>query len=168
MQHENRPLSPARVGLAKKLAAMALIGGVTGAAALLGARVSKPGLWYRRLRKPAGTPPPALFGPVWTVLYTAMAVSAFRVWRNQNATGRRKALALWGLQLGLNAAWSPVFFGAHKPRAALGVITAMLPAIATYAWTARRVDRWAGRLMLPYMGWTGYATYLNAGIARNN
>lgn len=168
MQHKNLLSTPRRQGTAKQVLAMAAISGVTGFAAFLGARVSKPGVWYRRLRKPPGTPPPAVFGPVWTVLYAAMAVSAWRVWRSPHANGRRKALALWGVQLALNAAWSPVFFGAHKPRAALGVITAMLPAIAGYAWTARRVDRWAGRLMLPYMGWTGYATYLNAGIARNN
>jgi tryptophan-rich sensory protein len=67
--------------------------------------------WYPGLRKPGWTPPSQVFGPVWTVLYAQMAYSASRIARSSDP-GRRRALALWWLQLGLNAAWSPVFFGA--------------------------------------------------------
>lgn len=161
------PQLPSR-SAGSRLAAATVIGCATLAAAAAGAAVSRPGKWYRELRKPAGTPPPGVFGPVWTALYAAMAYSAWRVWRRAPSPGRRQALTLWGAQLGLNAAWSPVFFGAHAPRAALGVIAALLPTLGAYTLSARKVDRWAGRLIWPYLGWTGYATYLNSGIARKN
>ena len=75
--------------------------------------------WYPGLRKPSWTPPSQVFAPVWTVLYAQMAYSANRVARSSDP-GRRRALALWWLQLGLNAAWTPVFFGARRTGAAAG------------------------------------------------
>src|SRR5689334_23079037 len=60
---------------------------------------------------------PVRLRPVWTVLYSLITLSAFRVWRRRGAGGRGKALGLWALQLGLNALWSPLFFGRRNPRA---------------------------------------------------
>lgn len=143
-------------------------GGMTLAVARLGSALSRPGLWYRWLRKPKATPPPAAFGPIWAGLYAAMAVSAWRVWRAPDSSARSRALRLWGAQLGLNAAWSPAFFAAKRPRTALGIITALLPTLGRYVKYAREVDRLAGTLMVPYLAWTGFATYLNGAIVRKN
>ena len=65
-------------------------------------------------RKPSWTPPSQAFGPVWTVLYAQMAYSAQRVARTSDPR-RRRALALWWLQLGLNAAWTPIFLAPAEP-----------------------------------------------------
>jgi tryptophan-rich sensory protein len=124
--------SVAKRGFARAAAAALLICGGTMAAGALGGASSKPGVWYRRLRKPTGTPPNAVFPIVWTALYASMAYSAWRVWKAESSTARTRSLALWASQLGLNAAWSPVFFGAHRPKAALGVIAVLLPNIAAY------------------------------------
>ena len=43
-----------------------------------------------QLRKPAGTPPGWVFGPVWTTLYVLMAISAWLVWREYGAEQRRR------------------------------------------------------------------------------
>jgi tryptophan-rich sensory protein len=75
---------------------------------------------------------------------------------------------LWGAQLGLNAAWSPTFFAAKRPGTALGIITALLPTLGRYVKYAREVDRLAARLMVPYLAWTGFATYLNGAIVSKN
>jgi tryptophan-rich sensory protein len=154
----------------QKAGALALIAAGPTLAAVLGARASKDGLgaWYRSLRKPSWNPPSSVFGPVWTVLYTAMAVSAYRVWRQPASRARTTALALWVVQLALNAAWSPLFFARRKPKAALGDVAAMVPAVGAYALAAARVDRPAGWMMLPYLGWTSFATALNAAIVRRN
>src|SRR5689334_6122910 len=88
--------------------------------------------WYPSLRKPRWTPPSRAFGPVWTALYAQLAYSARRIDRSLDPR-RERALALWWLQLGLNAAWSPVFFGARRPGAAVAVIGALLPAAAATA-----------------------------------
>ena len=70
--------------------------------------------WYPRVRKPAGTPPGWVFGPVWTTLYILMAISAWLVWR-EYAWGALPALLIFFAQLGLNIAWSGIFFGSRMP-----------------------------------------------------
>lgn len=117
--------------------------------------------WYAVLPHPVGTPPNWLFGPVWTVLYALMAVAAWRVWLRP---GGRRALSIWGWQLAVNAAWTPVFFALHRPGAALAVIVALNVLIALTIAVFRRIDRIAALMMAPYLAWTLYAAYLNAGF----
>jgi benzodiazapine receptor len=96
-----------------------------------------------------------------------MAYSAQRVARSPDP-GHRHALALWWLQIGLNAAWTPVFFGARRPGAGAGVICALLPTVAATAAASARVDRIAGLLYAPYLAWSTYAAALNLEIWRRN
>jgi tryptophan-rich sensory protein len=128
--------------------------------------------WYPTLEKPSWRPPNAAFGPVWTVLYTLMAISAWLVWRRDDATtsppARKQALLAWGIQLALNAAWSAVFFGARSPGGGLAVIAALVPAIAANAVLAGRVSKLAGLLLVPYLAWTTFAAVLNARIWQLN
>jgi translocator protein len=146
----------------------ALFAGATFAAGALGARSSSArSPWYRALEKPAWQPPPAAFGPVWTALYALTAASGWRTWRS-SAPARRRALALWGAQLALNAAWSPLFFGLRRPRAALVDAALLVPVIGAYALAARRADRLAATLILPYLGWSAFALALNSEIVRRN
>lgn len=123
--------------------------------------------WYPALRKPGWTPPSRAFGPVWTVLYAQMAYSTQRVARSSDPR-RRRALALWWLQLGLNAAWTPVFFGARRTGTGAVVICTLVPAVAATAATSARIDRRAGLLYAPYLAWSTYAAALNLEIWRRN
>ena len=123
--------------------------------------------WYPGLRKPGWTPPSRAFGPVWTVLYAQMAYSAHRVATSPDPR-RRRALALWWLQLGLNAAWTPIFFGARRTGAGAVVICTLLPAVTATAAASERVDRRAGLLFAPYLVWSTYAAALNLEIWRLN
>jgi tryptophan-rich sensory protein len=149
---------------------LAVIAGLTAAAAVIGGRATKKGLgpWFNSLRKPPFQPPNWVFGPVWTVLYGAMAVSAWRVWRQPSSTRRSAALGLWGVQLGLNAAWSVLFFQEHQKRVALADLGVLMGSIGAYSLVARKVDRPAAWLMAPYLGWCGFATALNEEIVRRN
>ena len=141
---------------------------VTAAAAGGGAASRRSvGTWYAGLRKPDWTPPAQAFGPVWTVLYAQMAYSAQRVARS-SSQDRERALALWWLQLGLNAVWSPIFFGARRTGPAAVVICALVPAIVATAAASARVDRPAGILYAPYVAWTTFAAALNLAIWRRN
>ncbi len=140
---------------------------VTFAAAGVGARFM-PGPWYDALVKPAWTPPGAVFGPVWTALYTMMAMAAWAVWRQAGFGGAGTALALYVGQLVLNAAWTFLFFGLHRVGLALVDIVALwflILAVTVLFW---RQVRWAGWLMLPYLVWVGFATALNAALWRLN
>jgi len=124
--------------------------------------------WYPTLAKPAFTPPSWLFGPVWTLLYLLMGVALYLVWQSDHGRPRRVALAAFGGQLVLNAAWTLVFFGAREIPGGLVVIVALLAAILATMAAARRVDRRAALLLVPYLCWVGFATALNYEIWRLN
>ena len=87
-------------------------------------------LWFRGLAKPATFPPPATFGIVWTILYVMMGLAAALIAAARGAPGRGLALAMFGVQLVINMAWSPVFFGLHQMHRALLVIGVLDVALA--------------------------------------
>lgn len=116
--------------------------------------------WFDALEKPTIYPEPALFGIVWTVLYVLIGVSGAIVAAARGARGRVRALVFFALQLVLNLAWSPVFFGLHQITAAFVVIVLLdLAVIATIAlfWKIRPLAAW---LLLPYLLWIAFATLL--------
>ncbi len=141
------------------------------AAALLGQRATLPNLapWYAGLAKPAFNPPNAIFGPVWGALYATMAYAAWRLLRHVPAgPERRVALALFFLQLALNAAWSWCFFGLHRPLLGLvDILPQWLVILATIKWSWR-LDRRAGASLVPLALWVGFAAVLNFAIWRLN
>ena len=144
-------------------------GGACATAALIGARANVASKrWYRTLAKPPFQPPDWLFGPVWTVLYALTATSAYRVWRTPESAARTRALRAWATQLAANAAWSPLFFGARRPRAALADLGLLVGALALYARRAAEVDAPAAWMTAPYGAWCGFAALLNAEIVRRN
>ena len=120
--------------------------------------------WYAALTKPSWTPPDRLFGPVWTVLYLGMAVAAWLVWRQKGLNGARGPLILFAVQLGLNVAWSWLFFGLRNP--ALGFIDILLlwVAIAATIVAFWRQSVLAGLLFVPYLSWVTFAACLNYSI----
>lgn len=154
----------------KNLVALSLFAAGPMVAAAAGSAASKRsrGRWYRRLRKPPYTPPARALGPVWTGLYASMAASVMRVWLRPPSTKRTGALWLWTAQLGLNAAWSPLFFGLRRPRAALADSGALLATLGAYTACSAKVDKPAAWLVAPYLGWTAFATMLNADIVKRN
>jgi translocator protein len=151
-------------------ATVALLGFLlaVGAAAAFGAHFSAGSEWYAALHKPSFQPPPWVFAPAWTVLYVLMAVSAWRVWRLPPSTPRRFALALWAVQLALNAKWSWLFFGEHRPRTSLVDLCVLLLAVLGYTAAAARTDRPAAWLMAPYVAWLCFAGLLNLEIVLLN
>ena len=141
---------------------------VTFAVAGIGGGATTPAIrsgWYGSLRKPAWTPPDAVFGPVWALLYTLMAVAAWRVWRKCGLSG---AHAWWTFQLVLNLGWSLLFFGARRPCLALAELVLLWLAISATIVSFRAADRRASALLLPYLAWTSFALALNVAIVRQN
>ena len=124
--------------------------------------------WYPTLVKPAWNPPAWLFGPVWTVLYIAMAVAAWLVWRRVGWAGARLALTLFMVQLTLNAAWSIIFFGLRNPGAAFAEVVVLWAAILGTLVLFWQVSVPAGILFIPYLTWVSFAAVLNFSIWRLN
>ena len=126
--------------------------------------VNATGTWYREIARPAWTPPNWLFGPVWTVLYATMGISAWLVWREGGFRKQRWPLGLFIGQLALNAAWTPIFFGLAQFGVALVEIVILWCAILATILAFRRVRVAAAWLLVPYLAWVTYATTLNAGF----
>jgi tryptophan-rich sensory protein len=120
-----------------------------------------PGAWYAALVKPAWNPPSWLFGPVWTALYTLMAISAWLVWRRGGARAPGRPLGWFLLQLALNAAWSPLFFGMKRMGWAFAEIVLLWLAIVATLRAFAPVHRVAAALLVPYLAWVTFATVLN-------
>ena len=138
--------------------------------AALGARFSTPAVpgWYATLQKPSWTPPSWLFAPVWTALYLSMAVAVWLVWRRIGLAAAGLPVTLFAIQLALNAAWSPVFFGLQMPGPALAVIALLWVAILATVVAFWRAAPIAGWLLLPYLAWVTFAAALNFAIWRLN
>ena len=137
-------------------------GAAAAAAALLGGLgVAGTTAEYASLRQPSWAPPSWLFGPVWTVLYAMIAVSGWLVWRR---VGWTRALTVYAVQLAVNAAWTPIFFGFGRYGLALIDIVLLWVLIGATVWLFRPVSRAAAALLLPYWAWVTFATALNGFI----
>jgi benzodiazapine receptor len=129
------------------------------------------------MKQPPLRPPPQVFGPVWTVLYGLMGYAAHRAITAGlnpltstlgNVQEAKHAATLYTIQLGLNLAWMPLFFGLRKPVAAMVDIVSLLGINGYLTYQFFQMDKTAGWLYVPYMAWLGFATYLTAGVGVMN
>ena len=160
MQRSNRSL--ALLGFGAAVAGVAWIG------SRYSPRDLRTRLWYRRLEKPSYNPPDSVFPIVWAVLYSLMAISGWRVWQQRDSPERTAALRLWISQLISNAEWTRLFFGKHLPTWSLANILSLQSAVIGYILEARKVDKPAAALFIPYAAWVAFAALLNEEIVRRN
>ena len=132
------------------------------------AMVANEPAFYLQLHRPAWAPPPSVFGPVWTTLYTLMGTATWAVWEHTRGADRRRAMTAFGVQLALNAVWTPVFFGLHLVGFAIVVILAVLAAVLVMAFAYARRVRWAGIAVVPLAAWVAFASCLNIALWRLN
>lgn len=137
------------------------------AAASTGA-LFRPGAWYDRLDKPAWTPPDWLFPVAWTVLYLMIALAPWLVWRRAGLAGAALPLAVWAVQLALNAAWSWLFFGLRRMDWAFAEVLALWLAIAAMIALFWPISPAAGLMMVPYLLWVSFAAALNFAVWQRN
>jgi translocator protein len=139
-------------------------------AAGVGSMLTTPSLggWYATLAQPAWSPPNWVFGPVWSLLYLAMAMAAWLVWRRVGFPRAASALNLFAVQLVLNVCWSAIFFGLHRPGLAFAEILLLGLAILATMVAFRSLSRAAAWLMAPYLLWVAFAAALNFSIWRLN
>jgi tryptophan-rich sensory protein len=137
------------------------------AAAMTG-RFFRPGEWYERLAKPWWRPPNWLFPPAWAVLYLTIAVSGWLVWREAGFAGAAVPLAVYAVQLVVNAAWSAVFFGLRRIDLAFANLVLLWLSIAATIAAFHPVHAGAAWLLVPYLAWVTFAGALNFAILRLN
>lgn len=124
--------------------------------------------FYSQLVQPGWAPPAGVFGPVWTVLYALMGVSAWLVWRCGGFGANRQALALFLVQLGFNALWSWLFFTWRLGLVALVDVAVLWILVAMTLAAFWRVRPLAGWLLVPYLLWVSFAAALNFSLWQLN
>ena len=130
--------------------------------------VFRPGAWYESLRKPWWRPPNWLFAPAWTALYIMIAISGWLVWRKAGFAGAAAPLAVYGVQLLLNAAWSGFFFGLRRMDLALVDVSLLWLSILALILLFAPIDATAAWLLVPYLAWVSFAAFLNLTMLRLN
>jgi tryptophan-rich sensory protein len=127
--------------------------------------VFSPGEWYRSLNRPSWTPPDWAFPVVWSILYVMIAVAGWFVWK---AEGLGLAMAIWGANLVVNAAWSWIMFGMRQIGLALADVALLWLLTAAFIFAATSVDIRASWLFVPYLVWVTIASALNFEVWRRN
>lgn len=154
---------------AQQWGALALLGLVTAAAAVIAAIASaRAADFYQELSRPPWAPPGEVFGPAWTVLYVLMAIAAWLVVRASGWPRARPAIALYVVQLAFNALWAWLFFRWRLGEAALAEIVVLWTLLLLTLRAFWRVQRLAGVFMLPYLAWVTYAAALTFAVWRRN
>ncbi len=128
----------------------------------------KPDAWYRALAKPPWNPPDWVFGPAWAVIYLMIAVAGWRVWERAAPDMILVAMAVYGVQLALNAGWSAVFFGLKRPDWAFGEVVLLWASILANIVVFHPVDPVSAWLLVPYLAWVTFAGALNFTVWRLN
>jgi benzodiazapine receptor len=147
---------------------LAAVVGPLAAAVVGGAATDPDSAWFRSLDKPSWYPPPQAFGIVWPGLYTGLGWAAGEVRASADQEPRRSFDRAYRVNLLLNAAWTPVFFRAHRPWLAAAESAVLTVSTLDLARRAGRVRPAAGAALVPYAAWTAFATALTVAIARRN
>jgi tryptophan-rich sensory protein len=136
-------------------------------AGMIGSIFTTPAIngWYAGLVRPFLNPPNWIFAPVWTLLFALMGVALFLVWKKGIKSKEVKmAVKVFGLQLILNVLWSIIFFGLHNPAWAFGEIVILWLAILWTIVTFYKISKPASYLLIPYILWVSFASYLNLSL----
>lgn len=124
--------------------------------------------WYSALQKASFNPPNTVFAPVWTLLYTLMAIAYYFVWTSKKQAKKTLALSIFIMQLLLNALWSLLFFGAHLVWLSYAEILLLFVFIGITMYYFWRLSKLASVLLAPYLLWVGFASFLNLFVALLN
>ena len=124
--------------------------------------------FYAQLVRPTWAPPGAVFGPVWSVLYTLMGVAAWLVWKERGAAAAKGALSMFVAQLVANALWSWLFFAWHKGTVALVDLALLWIVVLIVIMRFFRVSKVAAALLVPYLMWLSFAGALNYAVVQRN
>lgn len=118
--------------------------------------------WFDNLQKPSWNPPAYLFAPVWTTLYALMGIAFWLIWKNESPeANKRSAYSVFALQLLLNFGWSIIFFRFQAPFFALIEILLLLAMILLTAYHFSKISKIAAYLLIPYVLWVSFASFLN-------
>lgn len=124
--------------------------------------------WYNTLNKPPLTPPAWIFAPVWGIIYILMFLSFFIFMSAKTDKDKKSGAGFFLIQLLLNFSWSPVFFYLHNIKLSFIIITLIIIFLILTINSFYKVSKISAYLLIPYLVWICFATYLNFGIMMLN
>lgn len=125
--------------------------------------------WYNnQLLKPVLTPPNWAFPLAWTTIFILTAVSALIFWNHQpfslsvgKIVKRRKLIVvLLLINAVLNVLWSWLFFKQHLILPAFLEMMVLELSTIMIIFIGWKISKLSSLLLLPYVIWVGFATYL--------
>ena len=120
--------------------------------------------WYKNLKKAPFTPPSYVFGIVWPILYTLMAISTYLVWSNKKFYPYCPAITFFMIQLFFNLIWTTLFFKLNMPKLAL-LDTVLILGFTIFTFKKYfKINKIAAYILIPYIMWLCLAFILNAYI----
>jgi tryptophan-rich sensory protein len=120
--------------------------------------------WYKNLKKAPFTPPSYVFGIVWPILYTLMAISTYLVWTNEKCYPYCSAITFFLIQLFFNLIWTTLFFKLNMPKLAL-LDTVLILGFTIFTFQKYfKINKIAAYILIPYIAWLCLAFILNAYI----
>ena len=120
--------------------------------------------WYKTLTQPLLTPPAWIFPPAWVILYTMIFISFITFAVKPSTESKGWGYIIFFTQMILNLSWSPIFFYLHNIGLALAIIVIMDILVLINIIEFLKISKTAGLLLIPYLIWIIFATYLNAGF----
>ena len=124
--------------------------------------------WYHSLDKAPLSPPDWIFAPVWTILYIMIAISLFLFLKNGFSKAKILPLVFFIIQMLLNFAWTPVFFGMQNIRAAYIILVLLIIFLILTITSFFKFSKAAAYILIPYLLWSSFAAYLNYMIMVRN
>jgi tryptophan-rich sensory protein len=118
--------------------------------------------WYEGLHKSILTPPGWVFSVVWPILYAFLAIVGVRLWQNRGKPQIKNVFNLYLIQLTMNWLWTPFFFQLHWIGFSFLWIIVMVLLNAFLIIKIR--ERVLRLLLIPYLLWLIFASYLNGVI----
>lgn len=122
--------------------------------------------WYRKINLPDWTPPDRVFPIVWTILYSFMGYSAYKVYQATNLCSPQMKLALF--HYALNISWAPIFFGMKRLRVGHGLNLLLIATLLAIIPSFYRINPISGLLLVPYLIWLVFAAKLSDSICKLN
>lgn len=119
--------------------------------------------WYQTLNQPAFAPPAWIFAPMWTVLYISMLVALIFYAKSNKIYNKTWGYVLFFGQILVNLAWSPIFFGLQNLGLALAIVVLLDILVLWNIIVFYKNSKPAGLILVPYLIWILFATYLNFG-----
>lgn len=124
--------------------------------------------WYQTLNKSILTPPEIVFPIVWSILYVILALVGRSLWLKRHQAGGKLSLLLYGIQMLMNWAWSPIFFSLHFVVFGFYLIIAMMIITLVIIFISWKNNKLISILLIPYWFWLLFAGYLNWAIWMKN